>query len=171
MYKQRLFIWRSIRMEQEANLKFVGLIACGFESRLRYQYSSVFQQNKKLECNKASKIQKVSEQNTPEKRRQYRICTTTMKNEEIAKWMAKLSIRLPLLAETAVVMTSWLQHTTIKTLVSGVDAADMNLVVELITLNGTTILICEGADLLVGPFIFERRKYVIQTNRMCYLWI
>ena len=28
-------------------------------------------------------------------------------------------------------------------------------------LNSTTILACEGADLLVCPFIFERRKYVI----------
>ena len=84
-----------------------------------------------------------------------------MKNEEIAKWMEKLSIRLPLLAETAAVMTSWLWHTSIKTLASGVDAADMNLVVELITLNSATILTCEGADFLVDPFIFERRKYVV----------
>ena len=84
-----------------------------------------------------------------------------MKNEEIAKWMEKLSIRLPLLAETAAIMTSWLYHTSVKTLASDVDAADMNLVVQLITLNSTTILTCEGADLRVGPFIFERRKHVI----------
>ena len=84
-----------------------------------------------------------------------------MKNEEIAKWMEKLSIRLPLLAETAAVMTSWLWHTSIKTLASGVDAADMNLIVELIILNSMTILTWEGADLRFGPFIFERRKYVV----------
>ena len=44
---------------------------------------------------------------------------------------------------------------------SGADVADMNLVVELITLNSTIILTCKGANLRVGPFIFERRKYVI----------
>ena len=50
---------------------------------------------------------------------------------------------------------------SVKTSVSDVDAADMNLVVELITLNSMTILTCEGADLRFGPFIFERRKYVV----------
>ena len=71
-----------------------------------------------------------------------------------SKMDGKLSIRLPLLAETAAVMTLWLQHTSVKTVASGADAVDMNLVVELIILNSMTILICEGADLRFGPFYF-----------------
>lgn len=63
---------------------------------------------KNLNVIKLVRYRKFPSKNIQEKRGYYHICTTTMKNEEIAKWMEKLSIRLPLLAETAAVTTSWL---------------------------------------------------------------
>ena len=49
-------------------------------------------------------------------------------------------------SDVKIIQEEVISHTSIKTLVSGVDAVDMNLVVELIILNNTTILTCEGTD-------------------------